>query len=166
MANFSTTLQPKKHDDYMTPKYSWDNIKHLIPTDKVIWEPFYGNGQSGNDLRELGFEVIHEPIDFFENNLGDIIVSNPPFSKSKEVLSRLKELDKPFILILPTQKLNTCYMRDLFMDKLQIIIPRKRIQFLKLIDGQPVEGYKNQCSFDCYYYCYKMNLPKDLIWLE
>ena len=166
MANFSTTLQPKKHDDYMTPKSAWDNIKHLIPTDKVIWEPFYGNGQSGNDLRELGFEVIHEPIDFFENNLGDIIVSNPPFSKSKEVLSRLKELEKPFILILPTQKLNTCYMRDLFMDKLQIIIPRKRINFLKLIDGQPVEGYKNQCSFDCYYYCYKMNFPKDIVWLE
>jgi len=166
MANFSTTLQPKKHDDYMTPKYSWDNIKHLIPTDKVIWEPFYGNGQSGNDLRELGFEVIHEHIDFFENDLGDIIVSNPPFSKSKEVLTRLKQLDKPFILILPTQKLNTCYMRDLFMDKLQIIIPRKRIQFLKLIDGQPVEGYKNQCSFDCYYYCYKMNFPKDIVWLE
>jgi hypothetical protein len=166
MANFSTTLQPKKHDDYMTPKYAWDNIKHLIPTDKVIWEPFHGNGQSGNDLRELGFEVIHEPIDFFENNLGDIIVSNPPFSKSKEVLSRLKELDKPFILILPTQKLNTCYMRDSFMDKLQIIIPRKRIQFIKLIDGQPVEGYKNQCSFDCYYYCYKMNFQKDIVWLE
>ena len=166
MANFSTTLQPKKHDDYMTPKYAWDNIKHLIPTDKVIWEPFYGNGQSGNDLRELGFEVIHEPIDFFENDLGDIIVSNPPFSKSKEVLSRLKELDTPFILILPTQKLNTSYVRENYKNtELQIIIPRKRIQFIKMVDGE-VGKQKNACSFDCFYYCYKMNLPKDLIWLE
>ena len=166
MANFSTTLQPKKHDDYMTPKYAWEHIQHLIPTDKVIWEPFYGNGQSGNDLRELGFEVIHEPIDFFENNLGDIIVSNPPFSKSKEVLTRLKELDKPFILILPTQKLNTSYVRENYKNtELQIIIPRKRIQFIKMVDGE-VGKQKNVCSFDCYYYCYKMNLPKDLIWLE
>ena len=166
MANFSTTLQPKKHDDYMTPKYAWDNIKHLIPKDKVIWEPFYGDGQSGNDLRELGFEVIHEPIDFFENNLGDIIVSNPPFSRSKEVLSRLKELDKPFILILPTQKLNTSYVRENYKNtELQIIIPRKRIQFIKMVDGE-VGKQKNACSFDCFYYCYKMNLPKDLIWLE
>ena len=166
MANFSTTLQPKKHDDYMTPKYAWDNIKHLIPKDKVIWEPFYGDGQSGNDLRELGFEVIHEPIDFFENDLGDIIVSNPPFSKSKEVLSRLKELDTPFILILPTQKLNTSYVRENYKNtELQIIIPRKRIQFIKMVDGE-VGKQKNACSFDCFYYCYKMNLPKDLIWLE
>ena len=40
MANFK--LQLKKHDDYMTPKYAWENIQHLIPKDKVIWEAFYG----------------------------------------------------------------------------------------------------------------------------
>ena len=39
------------------------------------------------------------------------------------------------------------------------------IQFIKIIDGQPIEGFKNQCSFDCYYYCYKMNFPTDIIWL-
>jgi hypothetical protein len=166
MANWSITLQLKKHDDYMTPKYVWENIQHLIPKDKVIWEPFYGDGQSGNHLTELGFDVIHEPVDFFENDLGDMIVSNPPFSKSKEVMSRLKNLDKPFILILPTQKLNTSYLRENYKNtELQIIIPRKRIQFIKCVDGEKVES-KNACSFDCYYYCYKMNLPKDLIWLE
>jgi hypothetical protein len=166
MANWSITLQLKKHDDYMTPKYVWENIQHLIPKDKVIWEPFYGDGQSGNHLTELGFDVIHEPVDFFENDLGDMIVSNPPFSKSKEVMSRLKNLDKPFILILPTQKLNTSYLRENYKNtELQIIIPRKRIQFIKCVNGEKVES-KNACSFDCYYYCYKMNLPKDLIWLE
>ena len=29
----------------------------------------------------------------FDNDKGDIIVSNPPFSKSKDVMYRLKELD-------------------------------------------------------------------------
>ena len=77
------------YDDYMTPKSAWKNIDHLIPKDKVIWEPFYGNGKSGEYLRELGYNVIHEKIDFFENNLGDIVVSNPPYSKAKEILKRL-----------------------------------------------------------------------------
>jgi len=83
----------------MTPKYAWENIQHLIPKDKVIWEAFYGGGKSGEYLKELGFDVIHDEVDFFENDLGDIIVSNPPFSLSKAVIKRLFELDKPFIII-------------------------------------------------------------------
>lgn len=166
MANLDTKTF-LKHDDYMTPKYAWENIQHLIPRDKVIWEAFYGDGKSGEYLKELGFDVIHEPIDFFENNLGDIIVSNPPFSKSKEIMKRLKELDKPFIIILPFAKICTSYVRENYKDdKLQIIIPRKRIHFLKLIDGKPVEGWKNACAFECFYYCYKMGFDKDIIWLE
>lgn len=166
MAGYAPT-KFMKHDDYMTPNYAWDNIKDFIPKNKVIWEPFYGDGKSGEHLKSLGLEVIHEPIDFFENDLGDVIVSNPPFSKSKMVIDRLSILDKPFILILPSQKINTSYMRENFMCRgLQIIIPRKRIHFLKLIDGKPVENWKNACSFDCFYYCYKMNLPNDITWLD
>ena len=155
------------YDDYMTPKYAWENILHLIPKNKVIWEAFYGDGKSGKYLEELGFNTIHEPIDFFENNKGDIIVSNPPFSKSKEVITRLKELDKPFIIIMPSSKINTSYMRNHFMNKgLQIIIPRKRIHFNKLVNGKQPDNWKNACNFDCSYYCYKIGLKKDIIWLE
>ena len=150
------------HDDYMTPKSAWENIKHLIPKDKVIWEAFYGDGKSGSHLKELGFNVIHEQVDFFENNLGEILVSNPPFSKAKEVLKRLKELDKPFIMILPSSKINTQYVRENYKNQgLQIIIPRKRIQFIK--DGNNLQ---NKCNFDCFYYCYKIGLPNDIVWLE
>jgi len=166
MASFHTKTF-LKHDDYMTPKYAWENIKHLIPKDKVIWESFFGDGTSGIYLEELGFDVIHKEVDFFENNLGDIIVSNPPFSQSKEILKRLKELDKPFILILPSSKINTQYVRENYKNsELQIIIPRKRIHFKKLVNGEMVEGWKPQCNFDCFYYCYKMNFEKDIIWLE
>ena len=166
MAGFHTKTF-LKHDDYMTPKSAWENIQHLIPKDKIIWEAFYGDGKSGNFLQELGFNVIHEQVDFFENNLGDIIVSNPPFSKSKEVLIRLKQLEKPFILILPSSKINTQYVRENYKNQgLQIIIPRKRIHFEKQINGKTPENWKNACNFDCFYYCYKMDLPKDIIWLE
>jgi hypothetical protein len=168
MAGFHTETFTK-HDDYMTPKYAWEDIRQFIPKDKVIWEAFYGDGVSGQYLRELGFDVIHEDIDFFEENRGDVIVTNPPFSKSKEVLQRLKELGKPFILILPASKICTQYTRELFKDTsdpLQIIIPRKRIHFLKQVNGKIPENWKNACNFDCFYYCWKMKLRRDIVWLE
>jgi len=165
MAGFHTKTF-MKHDDYMTPKYAWENIKQFIPKDKIIWEAFYGDGKSGDFLTELGYEVIHEEVDFFENDLGDIIVSNPPFSQSKEVMARMLILDKPFIIILPSSKINTSYFRAWKDKGLQIIIPPKRIHFTKLVDGVIPDNWKNACNFDCFYYTYKMNLPKDIIWLD
>ena len=159
MAGFHTKTFIK-HDDYMTPKYAWENIIDYIPKDKIIWEAFYGDGKSGDYLKELGFQLIHEPIDFFKEDRGDIIISNPPFSKSKEIMKRLLIIDKPFILIFPINKINTQSFREWKDKKLQIIIPRKRIHFLK--DGLPPT---NKCNFDCFYYCYKMNLPNDIVWL-
>lgn len=168
MANFQTKTF-LKYDDWMTPKSAWEAIKHIIPKDKLIWEAFYGDGTSGKYLGELGFNTIHEDIDFFENDLGDIVVSNPPFSMCKEVLSKLKELNKPFILIMPCSKLTTQYFRQLFNgdNDLQIVIPKKRIQFIKIAaDGKPLDNQKNACNFDCFYYCWRINLPHGMIWLE
>jgi hypothetical protein len=163
MAGF-TTKTFAVYDDYMTPKIAWEQIKNYIPANKVIWEPFYGDGNSGKFLRELGFNVIHENIDFFENDRGEIIVSNPPYSKKKEVIERLLKLDKPFILLMPCSTLTCSYMRENLADKIQIIIPRKRIQFAKLKDGNLSIGGK--CNFDCFYYCYKINLERDINYLK
>jgi len=160
MAGFHTKTFIK-HDDYMTPRSAWEAIKEYIPKDKIIWEAFYGDGKSGRDLTEMGFNVIHEPVDFFDNDLGDCIVSNPPFSLSKEIMNKLYEIDKPFILIFPSSKINTQYFRQWREKGIQIIIPRKRIQFIK--NGNELQ---NKCNFDCFYYCYKMKLPNDIVWLE
>jgi hypothetical protein len=165
MAGFQTKTF-LKHDDYMTPKHAWENIKQFIPKDKIIWEAFYGDSTSGRYLTELGFNVIHEQVDFFENDLGEVIVSNPPFSKVKEIMKRLMILDKPFILILPSSKINTSYFREWKDKHLQIIIPPKRIHFIKKVDGKIPESNKNACNFDCFYYCYKMDLPNDIVWLN
>jgi len=167
MAGF-TTKTFMKHDDYMTPEHAWKDIEQYIPKDQIIWEAFYGDGESGITLQAMGYNVIHEERDFFEEppEYG-VLVSNPPFSQSKAIVKRLAELDKPFILIMPSAKINTSYFRENFMNKgLQIIIPRKRIHFKKLIDGKMPDNWKNACNFDCFYYCYKMNLKSDIIWLE
>lgn len=162
MAGF-TTKTFAVYDDYMTPKSAWEAIKDYIPKDKVIWEAFYGDGNSGKYLKELGFNVIHENIDFFENDLGDIIISNPPYSKKKQVIERLIKIDKPFILLMPCSTLVCSYIRENIGNNIQLLVPRKRIQFIKLKDGELIANGK--CNFDCLYYCYKINLPRDIIYL-
>jgi len=156
----------KIDDDYMTPFEAWEDIAHLIPH-RVIWEPFYGDGTSGDHLRSLGFDVIHEDVDFFDHDLGEIIVTNPPFSIMKTIIPRLKQLDKPFILILPAHKLNAVYLRNHFKDLIQLIIPRKRINFLKYENGELIDSGVSggTASFGCLYYCYKIGLPRDILWL-
>ena len=71
-------------------------------------------------------------------------------------------------MIMPCSKLITQYFRKLFSNSespIQIIIPRKRIQFVKLVNGEIPEDYKSKCNFDCFYYCYKIGLPRDIVWL-
>jgi hypothetical protein len=153
----------------MTPKSAWEAISQYIPKDKVIWEPFMGDGTSGMHLTELGFNVIHDGDDFFECDKGDIVVSNPPFTKIPQVLERLKKMGKPFIIIMPSSKINTQYYSRLFSDcepEIQIMIPRKRIQFLKMVNGVVDMQQKRSCNFDCFYYSWKMDLPRTINYLK
>ena len=56
-------------------------------------------------------------------------------------------------------------MRELFKDDgLQIMIPPKRINFDKMVNGN-ITTTQNNCNFDCFFYCWKMNLSHDIIWL-
>ncbi len=158
---------PKQHDDYMTPDYAWDDMIKYIPKDKIIWEPFYGDGESGKYLSSLGFSVIHKNEDFFKNNKGDVVVSNPPFHNKKQIIQRLIEIDKPFILLLPVSTL--CYQYSKIMkDNIQILIPPKRIKFKKFNkETREIEKdwEKYTSTFDCLWFCYKMNLDQDIIYL-
>ena len=145
-------------DNYTTDKNGWEIIKDYIPNDKEIWSPFYSDGKQKEYFKEMGYDIIHEDEDFFKESKGDIIVDNPPFSKFKAVCIRLKELDKPFILICPVRTLQLKHFQKHFKDHLQIIIPFQRPTFTHLIN--PKKGYTP--PFGVMYFCYKMNLEKDL----
>lgn len=153
MATYSH-YQPSKFDDCITPIHVWKDIQEYIPNDKKIWCPFYFNGS--HTLKELGYDIIHNNEDFFKNDRGDIVVDNPPFSIKKQILERMYELDKPFILIMPVSTLCYKYFKK-FKNDIQIIIPPKRYNFAPEL--------KSSASFDCLFYCYKMNLEKDIIFL-
>ncbi len=70
------TLKRNK-DEYHTPKDIFAAVQHLIPADKKVWLPFYGDGKAGKYMEELGFDVYHEKEDFFcvEEHQGDIVCS-------------------------------------------------------------------------------------------
>jgi len=151
----------KDSDNYATDKLGWEIIKDYIPTDKQIWSPFYCDGKQKEYFKEMGFDIIHEDEDFFQNNKGEVIIDNPPFSKMKDICLRLKELDKPFILVAFSKVILMKWFQKLFKDHLQIIIPFKRPTFTHL--KNPKKGYTP--PFGVMYYCYKMNLEKDLIFI-
>jgi len=153
-------------DDYNTPKYVWKMLLDYLDLDKntTIYEPFFSNGVSKTYLQQLGFNnVIHENEDFFENYVRyeyNIILSNPPYTIKRNILKILYKIDKPFVLIMPTSIINKLYIKSIFganIDKIQYIIPHKRIQFERL------DGYnQKRTCFDTLFFCYKMNLPRDI----
>ena len=153
----------KDSDNYITNKEDWEKIKEYIPKDKKIWAPFYCDGKQKEYFKDMGFDIIHEDKDFFSYTPDyDIIIDNPPFSKKKDILTRIKELDKPFILIIPSVMLCYKYFQNYFKDDLQIIISLKRIKFCHINSTN-----KNYTPpYASFYFCYKMNLKKDLIFID
>ena len=147
---FKTKKGEASDDNYYTPRQAWEDIKQYIPKDKLIHEAFYGDGTSAQHLRDMGFDVVSEDEDFFKSNRGDVIVTNPPYSCKAKVFKYLQQLDKPFILILPVSTITKQYYQAHFTDKCGIIIPKKRIQFVK-------NGIQNnRCWFDTIYILYKI----------
>jgi DNA modification methylase len=147
------------NDEYYTTFKIWESIRDYIPKNKIIWECFYSpNSKSATHLRNLGFEVVWKDVDFFTNNYGDILVSNMPFSKKKDVLTRLKQLDKPFIMLFPTSSIQTKFFKNLFEnDKIQIILPSEKLHY----EGDST--HPRGASFYSCFICYKMDFDKDVI---
>lgn len=142
---------PSMHssDNYITRASDWVYIKDFIPPGITIWEPFYCDGSSGRDLEALGYKVIHNTNDFFTSCEGDMVVTNPPFSRKQDILKRLSILCKPYILLAPAYMLASVYFRKAVAGKnLAIVIPRTRIEYLEF----PNSKSSQRPSFDSYFY--------------
>ena len=157
-------------DDYTTPAGAWQDLARVLPVHPAkICDPFCCDGTAG-DLLSQAFPkavVNHEAIDFFNRTFdeGTTIITNPTFTQKKKVFAHLKKLGLPFVVICPASTLNTQYFRELFAEEIQLVIPKKRIQFQKVgAGGQPTKS-GGGCDFDCHHCCWRMNLPKDVTWV-
>ena len=149
----------KTDDNWNTSKTAVDNIIHLIPKNSIVYEPFFNDtSKSHIYLHDHGFKTISHRYDFYTDlppNY-DVIITNPPFSDMQRCLSRLFELQKPFVIIAPLSLIVRQYFKQ-YRDKVSILIPSKRIQFQR-------DGSNDRSPFDC---IYVTNLPMEkLIYLE
>jgi hypothetical protein len=178
MANLKDSPKFSSFNHYYTPKSAWQQINHLLPKDKIIWEAFMFNSHLSNSkqhLIDLNNQVIGDPsYDFFNmfNKLDyDLIVSNPPFETSikQNILKKLVEIDKPFIIIMNSMNTFSKYFHNIFKDKtqyLQIITPNDKIHFEKLDSSSNSTKLHKGTSFYSVYVAYKMHLLPHQLWLS
>lgn len=175
MANFKDSPHFAIHDDYYTPKSAWEQISHIIPKDKTIWEACMlgaEKSKSPEHISSAGGELVYDTnMNCLENqpDKWDMIITNIPFDKEKKIpiLKKFVEYDKPFITIMNSCNLYSNYMRDIFGENikhLQVIHPKGKINFLKLENGE-VKPTKN-CSFYSVYVCYKCELDTEDLWIS
>lgn len=160
-------MKDKNH--VATPRYVVESIYDLIDIKsfKNIWFPF-NNYDSEFKLKADELKLQYKATHIFDD-LGndffktlppdncDLLISNPPFNQQNEIIKRSfelidKGLIKAFCLLLPLSTLETPTRAEMFekyIDKLSIIIFKKRIKFL---------GKSQVFNKGCCWVCF--NIPK------
>lgn len=110
----------------------------------TVWLPFNDRGKAFDIvLPKHGHKVICTDTDFFTTDPPagvDCVISNPPFSRKKEVVFRLHELGLKFAIICPFLWLNDGVPLDYAN---QVMFFRKRIHFC--IDGEELNKPRQNC---------------------
>lgn len=117
-------------DEYFTRDQDAETIAQHIIRPMTVWLPF--NDRGGAFERVLpahGHKVICTDGDFFQTDPPagtQAVISNPPFSRKKDVVKRLDELGLKYALIMPFLWLNDGVPFD-YMSQLMMF--RKRVHF-------------------------------------
>ena len=123
-------IESIKGDEYFTLDKDAEIIAQHIVKPMTIWLPFNDEGKAFDRvLPQHGHKVICTDTDFFttEPPTGtQAVISNPPFSRKREVLKRLDELGLKYALIMPFMWLNDGIMFDYAW---QLMMFRKRMHF-------------------------------------
>tara|TARA_R110002167_G_scaffold136899_2_gene323736 strand:- start:1951 stop:2436 length:486 start_codon:yes stop_codon:yes gene_type:complete len=159
MLNLITNAQKFKDDDYETTKEILELLIPYIKDFNKIYDPFYCAGRVKKNWEELGKKCYNEKLDAFDREPPqdfDITISNIPFSMKEKCMKLFFDLKKPFVILMPVSAIGSKWISKYF-DKLQFIIPHKRLNFSK--NGKMGVG----AWFDTCFYCYGLNLKKDII---
>lgn len=167
--NFKDCDKLNVYDEYYTPEWVWEKIRHLIPLDKTIWEACMLGSYKSNSIeiwKNWGYNVIgNVEWDILTCDIPkhDIIITNPPFKTEikKKILNRLMEIDKPFIIIMNATNIFSKYFREIMKtDHIQILYTTGHLHFQK--DG---DKEIKKTAFYSVFVCYKMNLQNKELWI-
>ena len=129
----------KKNDEWYTPRGAITPILKYLKPNSTIWCPFDTNESLYVKIfKENGFKVINTHIwnnqDFFSIDIPecDYIISNPPYSLKTEVLKRLYQINKPFMMLISASGIFESKERfELFkQNKCELLIFNKRVRFI------------------------------------
>lgn len=164
-------------DHVATPRWVVENIYELIDIKSFnsIWFPFNNYDSHFKlyaDELKLKYKATHifDDLgnDFFKTEPPencDLLISNPPFSQQNEIIKKSFELIdsgkiKSFCLLLPLATLETpsrAEMYEKYVDKLSILIFKKRIKFL---------GCETGFNKGCCWVCYNISkLKRQIYWI-
>jgi len=162
-------------DEYYTPESAFKILQPYIQhmKGKTVWEAFgkdFNKIRSPIYIRRMGFKVIANGRDFWKQEKGDFVISNPPYQNvpgkkntKERIIKRLCGICMPFCLLLPTSFIQTKSFRNLVKQygKFQLIMPSGRIQFYTIEAGKKIT--RGRCSFYTCWVCWNMGLVSDLI---
>ena len=154
-----------RSDEFMTPEKAIYPLLPYLDKSKVIWECAWGKGSLAKHLKRFGFKVIGKKnVDFLKVAVmdnSDIIITNPPYSLKESFLKKCYGFEKPFALLMPLTALEGIKRGELFKKYgIQLIIPNRRINFIT------PSGKGSGAWFQVAWFCWKFNLPKDLMFVE
>jgi hypothetical protein len=139
-------------DEIYTPEYALEPLLPYLKKKWLIWENAWGKGHLAKHLKKKGFKVSSKE--------GDIIVTNPPYSKKEEFLEKAYKSGKPFAYLMPLTALEGIKRGELYKKYgIQLIIPNRRIDFI-------MPNKQGSSWFQVAWFCWKLNLPKDLMFVE
>lgn len=178
MSNDAYELDKNSNKDHVaTPRWVVENIYDLINIQEFnnIWFPF-NNYDSHFKLKADELNLKYKATHIFDDLGNDffttippenceLLISNPPFSQQNEIIRRTFDLVdlgliKSFCLLLPLSTLETptrAEMYEKYVDKLSILIFKKRIKFI---------GKSTGFNKGCCWVCYNINsLKEKIIWI-
>lgn len=158
------------NDEFYTPKYAIEPILKYTKKGSTVWCPFdTEESLFVKMLKEHGCTVVNTHLangeDFFKLDVDcDYIISNPPYSRKGDVISRLFDLGKPFAMLVGVVGLFESQKRfDMFKEHdFEIMYFNKRVSYFK--NYKDVKPALNP-PFSSVYICSKM-LPKQIMFEE
>jgi len=146
-------------DEIFTPAIGLVSLLPNIRHEWIILEPAYGQGHLAKLLTDAGLAVVgYAGFDFLvdEPPKFDCVITNPPYSKKVQFLSRCYELGKPFALLMPLTALEGKARGELYKKYgIELIIPNKRINFIMPNGG-------SSSWFQAVWFTHGLGLPAQL----